>query len=180
MALTTAQQQALKADIAADVTLNALPNNSDSSFAIAAAYNTVGTFVVWKSSTSAADIFDQIVWANMTPADTPDTTQIWLNRNMQCQSKQLNLQTMLVGRDQVNSGKANVRTGLQDALTNVPSGAAGALQSAGWTNVRLTMQRNATRAEKLFATGTGTQGSPAVLVFEGSLSYQDIDAARNS
>jgi hypothetical protein len=41
-------------------------------------------------------------------------------------------------------------------------------------------KRNATRAEKVLATGTGSDASPGTMTFEGSLSYQDAFNARNS
>lgn len=39
-------------------------------------------------------------------------------------------------------------------------------------------KRTATKAEKLFATGTGQQNNPATLSFEGALTYQHVEAAQ--
>lgn len=54
---------------------------------------------------------------------------------------------------------------------------------AGGTNTRAALlvlwKRLATRIEKLFATGTGSDAVPATLVFEGEVSVQDIIEARN-
>jgi hypothetical protein len=183
MALSPAQLAALKADIIADGALNAIPNSSDGNYAIAAAYNldAAPVFTVWRSTTPADDVFNGITWANLTPNDAPDASQAWLNRALACQGKQFNVQTMLSGRTTVASGKINIRAGFQDALTNVPSGAAGAAVSAGWVTVRDGMKRNATRAEKLFATGgNGAFATPADLVLEGRISLQDVTDARNS
>jgi hypothetical protein len=181
MALSTAQLATLKADILADGALNAKPNNSDGDLEVAAAYNIVdASYEVWASTTSADIVSNGITWANLTPTDAPDSTQLWMNRSLACQGKQFNVQTMLAGRASIASGKSNIRAGLQDALTNVPSGAAGATVSAGWTGVRDSMKRLATRAEKLFATGSGTFASPSDLVFEGNLSWQDVYNARSS
>lgn len=41
-------------------------------------------------------------------------------------------------------------------------------------------KRLATRAEKLFSSGTGTSVSPATMTFEGMLSYQQVEAAQQS
>jgi hypothetical protein len=183
MSLTSGQLAALKADILADGTLNAKPNNQDGDLEIAAAYNltAVPDFTVWRSTTTTDEIFNGVTWANLTPNDAPDGTQTWLNRALACQGKQFNVQTMLSGRATLASGKTNVRAGLQDALSNVPSGAAGATVSAGWTVVRDSMKRNATRGEKLFATGgNGAFATPADLAFEGNLSWQDVYNARTS
>lgn len=180
--LTPAQQTILRNDIIADPVLSAYPMNGDGAYAIAEAYNLPAAvdFYVWKTSVSTSDIYDNIAWANFTPADTPDGTQTWANRSLACQGKQFNLQTILVGRDSINATKSNIRSGLQDALTGIPSGASGATKSGGWNNVQAIMYRKTTRAEKLFATGTGTTGSPALLGFEGNLSYQEVELARNS
>ena len=127
--MDTTQLQTLKAAItgATDPTLIAARdagNNTD----IAAWFNVASEFIVWRSSTSVSEVQDAVVWANMTPAGAPDGTAAWTNRALGCQGKQFNLQNLIVGRDQINSGKANIRAGLQDALTNVPSGAGGAMQ----------------------------------------------------
>jgi hypothetical protein len=54
------------------------------------------------------------------------------------------------------------------SLLNVPSGVGGATQDAGWLGagrVKATITRFATAAEKVFATGTGTTGTPGVLAW---------------
>lgn len=168
--MDTTQLRALKAAIVgatdqALVDARNAGNNTDT----AAWFNVASEFIVWRSSTSVAEVQDAVVWANMTPADAPDGTTAWTNRSLACQGKQFNLSNLIVGRDQINSGKANVRAGLQDALTNVPSGAGGALVSAGWTTIRDAMKRNATRGEALYATGTGTSATPGNLVWEGTI-----------
>lgn len=182
MSLTIAQLQALKADIAADPSLGQLAHTPDNAFAIATAYNldAAGPFVVWRSSTAAADVFNAIAWAALTPADAPDGTQAWGNRSLCCQGKQFNLQTLLAGQATVASGRSNIRAGFQDALTNVPSGTGGATVNAGFSAVKAAFSRNAGRAEKLFASGTGSAASPADLGWEGTLLYTDVVAAWQS
>jgi len=184
MSLTTAQLATLRSDIAADGVLNAIQNTPDGAFAIADAYNllAVPAFTVWCNTVATDDIFNAIAWANLTPNDAPDTTQQWLNRALACQGKQFNVQTMLSGRTQLFTGKANIRAGLQDALTNVPSGAGGALVAAGWVAVRDgPLKRSALRIEKLFADtagGNGAFATPAALVVEGKINYNDVLNAR--
>lgn len=179
--MTPQQLATLKADILADPVLSALPMNSDGAFDIAAAYNAFdAAFMVYRTAMPTQEIFDQIVWANLTPSDTPDGTQLWMNRVLACQGKQFNIQTMLTGRAALDVSRPNVRAGLQDALTQVPSGAGGAIRAAGWVGVRDAMPRLARRVEKLFATGTGTIASPATMGYEGQLSYQDVEQARAS
>jgi len=197
MNLTPAQLTALATDIANDATLNAITKNADGFVAIAAAYNLVvtspGTFWVYRSNVPVQEIFDQIVWANFTPVDAADGTTLWQNRSMAAQGKSLNLQTLLMGQTQVNANKTNVRAGLQDGLTNLPTGTSGGTVAAGWTGVRdNVLARAATRAEKLFA-GTnnpsGHDGSTAALAVilaasavagvyaEGAVTAQNVEQA---
>lgn len=149
--------------------------------------NTAG-FLVYRTSIPVTELFDAIVWANFTPSDVVPTTtsldnDIYQSRQIACQTKQMNLQTMIVGQVTINGAKSNIRAGLQDALTNLPSGTNGANRSAGWTTVRDTvLARLATRAEKLYANTAGGNGSTAataaLLTFEGALTASDIQAAR--
>lgn len=174
--MTPAQLVTLKAAIIADPNLTAWAAANESG-QIAGYLAADSTFVVWKTSTPTADIYDNITWANLTPNDAPDGTQIWANRDYACQSKQLNLQILLQGVSSINSSKSNIRSGLQDGLSNVPSGAAGVLVSAGWFAVKSIMTRKANKLEVIFATGIGTAATPGNLVVEGIPSNEDILAA---
>ena len=164
----------LKAAVLASPELSAVGRNDTE---LARLLNLPSTFVVWRSTTEADLIADAIVWANLTPADTADGTALFTNRALVCQAKQINLQIMLQGRQSIPSGKLNFRQGLQDALLNVPAGAGGTLLDAGWLGngkVKAAISRFATVAEKVFATGTGTAPTPGNLVFDGSVSINDI------
>lgn len=157
--------------------------------ACAAAMNVLtAAFSVYRTSIPVSEVFDAIVWANFTPSDavpvdTSLNNDIYQSRQIACQTKQMNLQTMIVGQASINGAKGNIRAGLQDALTNIPSGAGGAARSAGWVTVRDTvLARLATRAEKLYANvangNGGTAATAATLTFEGNLTAADIQAAR--
>lgn len=185
MPLTAAQLTTLKNDINADPTLSAYPNNVDGNIAIAQAYNLLAApdFFVYRTNAPVAEIFDQVTWANFTPADAPDTTVQWTNRSLACQGKQFNLQIITQGRETVNAAKTNIRAGLQDALTGLPSGTGGTTRTANWVGVRdNVLARKATRAEKLFASGgTGANAqNAATMGVEGDLQYTDVELARNS
>jgi len=175
MELTTAQKATLKAYIQNDPVLSLATHDGSGSTYIADKLNVITNFVVWQTQASVLDIFDAINWANLTPSDIPDGTNAWLCRSLACQGKQFNLQTILSSRTTINASKANIRAGLQDALTSIPSGIGGANKNAGWTNVNLIMQRNASLIEQILATGTGTTANPATLVFEGLIYYTDIN-----
>lgn len=183
--MTPAQLATLKAAILADQTMAAKPLTSGGALEIAVLLNAAASpaYNVWRSVTPASNILDSITWANLTPADTADGTATFTNRALVCQAKQMNLQIILQGRDSVASGKLSVRGGLSDALQNVPAGAGGALVDAGWAGagkVKATMTRTASVIEKLFATGNGTTATPSTMGYEGPVSSEDVQQARES
>lgn len=188
MALTASQMAAIKADILANPDLNAQPLTSDGAFEIARLYALPASpsFYVFRTNIPTQEVFNGVTWANLTPNEAPDGTQAWANRSLACQGKQFNLQTLLVGQTSIDASKVNLRAGLQDALTNVPSGAGGATVAAGWVGIRDgVLARAASRLEKLLATVTvqqdgSTPAKAATMTREGSIGYQDIADARNS
>ena len=190
MALTTAQLQAIKADIAANGDMNTLPANSDGSYDIARLYNQPASpaFTVWRSDASVSEILDGIDFTKYTPVDAPEATGIFTARAQSIQIKQMNLQNMIQGRDTLNTAKVTIRASLRDAVIAIPAGASGVSVSPGGAsgvNVLNACVRNATRAEKLLANtsqGSDTTGTVTarVMGFEGSIQPSDIDAARAS
>ena len=161
MALSSGQLATLKAAIIADATLNAQPNNSDGAFAIAAAMNLSASpaFTVWKTSVSIRDVGDKINGTELAGLSNLNTTR---------------LQMVVMLSDSGINAVLNDRRQFFDDI----------FSGAGGTNTRANLltlwKRLATRAEKLFATGTGSDASPATMTFEGTLSYQDVQTARNS
>jgi len=152
MALTSAQNATLKTNVEADPAFNGLPQNSDGAFAVAAAYNMTASpqFVVWRTNVPVSDIVNNGFTWTAVDALTPSKARIW---------------EWMKESGSINPSKVNVRQGLQDAF--------GATQP----NIIPHLKRDATRAEALFATGTGTTGSPGTMTFEGSLSYSDVQIA---
>jgi hypothetical protein len=187
--LTTPQLAILKAAILAEtdsaVVTARTPATRDDRV-IAAFYNQPSTFYVWKSSVDTETIFDAIDWAKLTVADLAsiaDSAQVssaQTNWHLACQGKQINLQIVLQGRQTINATRLKTRQMLTDALQNIPSGVGGALQDAGWVQVKQTLYRPATRGEALFATGNGTTGVPGLLAFEGAVSLDDVSTVLNT
>ena len=191
MALTLAQKQTLKAAINNNPTWAAYPQNGDGYADLAVVLNQPASpaFTVWRTDAPVANIIDAVTWANYTPNDAvggSDTDPLlsrkigWL---LTAQTKQMNLQLMLQGRDTLNASKATLRAGLRDAVILVPTGAGGANTSPGGgsgVNVLTACTRSATEGEKILAGAleqTGTV-SANVLGFEGNLSGADVHAAR--
>lgn len=182
MSLTAAQSALLHTAVLAEPTLVGKVGVDDG--AVMTWLNALTTFVVWRGLTPVSDIQNAITWANFTPPNPlAGAGQDAANWCLACQGKQFNLQNILAGANGFNgvsTGKANIRAGLQDALTAIPAGNAagvmnGSLVGAGWLNVQTAIQRFATNAEKVLATGTGTTASPGDLGYDGNIAYSDIN-----
>jgi len=191
MSLTNAQLQTLENAIKANPTWEAFPQNSDGFFALAKALNAVASpaFAVWKTDANTTVLQDKINLANYTPndaiadSDSGDLLQRKIGRLLTAQTKQMNLQLMLQGKDTLNCSTATVRANLRDSVILLPTGANGANTSPGGASgatVLAACTRNATEAEKILAGATETTGTvtAAVLLFEGQLTSQDVEAAR--
>lgn len=170
MPLTTPQLQALRADALADPTLAPLfqAGGSDNFLAVRTAYNLPASpaWFVYRSALPVEVILNALNYTNFTPNDDPNqatatAAQVWENRAMLVQIKQMNLQLLLQGRSVFDATKPNLRAGLEDATASLPTGNNGNARSGGWTNIQPVLSRAATRAQKLFSTGTGTAAVPA-------------------
>lgn len=151
----------LKAAIGADQALAALPNNSDGAFAIAAALNQSAApdFIVWKTSVTIDEIMrNGMDWARVDNLSVGKARiWDWLGR---------------IGS--FDASKVNVRAGIEACW--VGTAADLAVRAAVYARCK----RNASRVEKLLATGTGSDESPATMVAEGPINYQEVEASRNS
>lgn len=155
MALSSAQLAALKADIQSSFA--GATNDDDSNFLIAAAYNALASpaFRVWRTKISRSEVMRNFVWTE------------FIGRS---QGERDAFQFML-SQESISGADVNIRQGFADIF----SGAAGTTSRAQLTAMA---KRDASRAEKMFAVGTGTDASPATMTFEGLVTYQDISAAR--
>lgn len=151
--LNESQLAVLKANIMADPTLAAYAEiRADAR--ITEAYNAVASpsFVVWKPDVRPSEIPAVFTWTEI-DALTNGKARIW---------EWMRLLPVLDCRI------ANVRQGLSDAFSAATNTKAAALAF---------VKRNALRGERLFATGTGSDASPGLLVVVGNLTDTDIDKA---
>lgn len=157
--LTTAQLQALKAAIQADPALSSQPMTSAGALFIADTFNAQASpaFTVWKTSVTNEAIGDA-----MNGTEIAGLSSLGMQR--------LQVLAAYSGGTQ-NPSRADRRA----AFDAVFSGAGGNITRPALAAL---WRRLATRAEKLFATGTGSDASPATLVFEGTLSSETVQAAR--
>lgn len=157
--MTPSQLQTLKAYILADPVLSAFPMNSDGSYAIADLLNKPSepAFIVWKTDVSIDEIMrNGMDWARVDNLSV-GKARIW---------------DWLGRLGVINASKTNVRAGIDAAW--VGTAADLAVRAAIYAHCK----RSATVLEKLFATGAGSDASPATMVVEGAISYQEVDAAR--
>jgi len=175
MALNSSQRATLKAYIQADPVLSLLTTGIDSINTIINTLNAVAApdYFIWNKAVPTDSINNAVVWTNFTPNDTPDTTVLFQNRALICQIKLEQLQALLTSRTTFDATKQTQVAGLQDALSNLPSGNAGANRSAGWATVKLILSKPATVVQQLFSTGSGTQASPSITTVD-YVDYEDI------
>jgi hypothetical protein len=153
--LNSTQLATVKADILANPTLSAYWDNKNPA-AIAAAYNvqTTPSFYVWKTSVSPEEYIEATVWTEV-DALTVGKARIW--------------EWVTKGQTAaLNPSKANIRQGLADCWAS---------NTTTRTNLLTAGKRLANNIEKLLASGTGTEGTPATMTFEGQIQWSDINAA---
>lgn len=154
--MTPAQLTTLKAAILAETApaFVALRTGNETG-QMAEWFNVNSTFICWKPSVTIEQtgaVFNGGEWAGMTSAN------------------HTRLQTVA----QYLSSYSPASAGIRAMFDNIWSGAGGALTRAALLAL---WKRPATRGEKVFATGTGTDASPGVLTFEGQISNSDIGDA---
>lgn len=189
--MTDAQLTALRAACFADPTAAAFFAPGDGKATGLQAYlNGASGTNVWRTDASVDAIMDAIDFSKYTPNDTvlaADTDPAlsrkigWL---LTVQTKQMNLQLMLQGRQTINAAKVNVRAGLRDAVIQVPTGANGANTSPGGASgvtVLNNCARVANRAELMLAAASQASdqtGSTTarVMTFEGEV--DEIEARK--
>jgi hypothetical protein len=161
MSLSPAQLATLKATILADPVLNAYPQNSDGAYNMAIFLDQPATpdFIVWKTSVDPDEVMKNgMDWTRV------DNLSVGKARIWDWMSR---LGTF-------NPSKTNIRAGIDAAW--VGTAADLAVRAMVYTHCK----RLATKAEKLFASGTGSDAAPAVMTIEGRLQYSDIEQARSS
>jgi hypothetical protein len=173
-ALTPAQLQALKADIAADATLSPVPNSPDGNQSVADAYNAAAgpAWYVWRTNVSEAE------YTGLPGVDVAggNAQTVWSWPAVIARSTgEQNGWMRMFATGSVNPSRANVRQGFADIFSGTQNNA-----PAQRNHLTVLSKRTATRAEKLFSSGAGSYASPATLSFEGTLTYSDVTAARNS
>lgn len=159
--MTPQQLQTLKTAINANPTWAALPMTSGGALVIAEAMNALAdpAFIVWRSNVTDAEIMQNgFDWTRVDNLSA-GKARVW---------------DWMFRFGYINPSKANVRAGIDQIWGGTAQDLA--VRAAVYVHCK----RSATVAEKLFASGTGSDASPAVMAFEGALSADDVAQARES
>jgi len=157
MPLTSQQQVILKAAVEADHALSLLAPSADSAYAIGEAMQAIANpaFIVWKSSVSEDEImqngFDWVQVDNLSVGKARIWEWMFDNESRS-----------------TNPSKINVRAGIDECWKGTAANLA--VRAAVYVHCK----RSANRLEKLLATGTGSDASPATMGYEGTVSYQEV------
>lgn len=157
--LTSAQLQAIKAYIVADPAMSAQPNTNVGNSAIAATMNALATpaFTVWKTSVDRNEVgkaFQATALAAITAGNNDK------------------LANFAAWNETVNPSRADQRAFFDDIFSVAAGASTRAALLALW-------KRQALLIEKILATGTGSDASPATLGYEGTISPDEIEQARS-
>lgn len=157
MALTQAQLITLKADIYADSTLAAWAATGRMAQEISDAYNL-------QAATA------HIVWRTAVEPDEWRAAIMYGGGGVQFDGLAASKRECLIWAFSgvINPSRQEIRVAIDDWC-----GTQNTLKAA----IAAAEKRTATRAEKLFSTGTGSDVAPATMGYEGALAYQDINAA---
>lgn len=151
--LSENQLPTLRAAIDADpVLVQAISDGSIN--VVVNAFNALASpaFRVWRSDVRQSEIASVFVWTEI-DALTNGKARIWEWMRLS---------------ETLNCGITNIRQGLNDAFASANNTKAAVLA---------VIKRDAKRGEKLFATGTGSDASPATLVFVGDITDVDVEKA---
>lgn len=160
--LTTGQLQTLKAAILAetDTTFVALRAANDET-GMADWLNAASTFIVWRTSVTQDEIMQNgFDWTRVDNLSVGKARIFEWMFNNEARA--------------INPSKSNVRAGIESVWVGT------AADLAVRASVYAHCKRAASRAERVFATGTGTDASPGLLGWEGYVTAQTVSDALRS
>lgn len=160
MDLTPAQKATLLADIQANPEATTLHTDGNLD-GLANYYNSLASpdFIVWKSTLSRHEILTQV---SSTGTQFQWAAGAYITRS---QGERDAFREMFNDTGTVNPAQAT----MQAAFADIFSGTGGAGNRA---HILAMSKRKASRIEKVFATGTGTDAAPATMTIEGPVDYR--------
>lgn len=158
-ALTPSQVTTLKTLCSTDQACTAFATSADD-VGLAAWFNTPdAAYIVWRTSVSLREVQEDAAF-DWTRVDNLSVGKacIW---------------DSMFAFNNINPAQPNVRAGIDAAW--VGTAADLAVRAAVYAKCK----RAATRAEKALASGAGTNPSPSIMTFEGTISYADASQIRS-
>ena len=161
MALTNSQTTILKAYINTSPDLSIQPIRADGANEIARLLNLEAspTFIVWKTSVPITEVGDAILATAINS------------------SSALQLQRLQAVTGDLSGGFINPSKSDRRSIFDLIFSGTGA-EATTRANLLTLWKRPALRIEKVFTTGIGSDVSPAIMTFEGTIDYQDVVQAR--
>lgn len=175
--MTPAQLQVLKTDITVTRASTVYQGqtllqwwNAGDDITLAEFYNQTASpdFWAWRTSVSQDEL---------TNSTGPDgTTFTWVGNGFITRSagEQAAWRELFGRSGGVNAALSQVRQAFQDIFSGTGNAA------ANRTHLAAVARRKVRYIEQLFATGTGSTGSPAVMTFEGTITGTDVGQARSA
>ena len=154
--LTAAQQVTLKAYIELNATWMAYTHNADGAFQIADDLQADSSFIVWRSNVSETEFTND--------ESSEATNWSWTGYIARTVAEKAGYDRMF-REGFINPSKPNIRQGFVDVFSG---------DNSQISHMAAISKRAANLLEELFATGTGSTGSPGTMEIEGSLRYRDI------
>lgn len=156
LAFTQAERDQLKTAILAEPSIQTCVLQGQDG-CVANWLNSESTFVVWRTSVTKQEIYQTPDWDwtrvdNLTTGEARIWTEMFDNTN-----------------HSFNPSFAKVRAGIEEAWKGTAQD-----ETLKANSIYPKCKRNATNAEKVFSTGTGTTLSPGTLTFEGRVSETDV------
>lgn len=170
-ALSSAQLSTLKTDLAANADTKDLPKTPDGAFAAAELYakDASPDFWVWKTTLTRAEA--------VASTSVDGTTFNWTGAGYitRSQGERDAFRELFNHTGTVNPSLPNVRQAFADIFSGGTSPA-----PANRAHLLTVARRKANRGEKLYATGTGSTASPGTMAVEGTITFEDVQAAWNT
>ena len=159
MAMTPAQLQVLKTAINAETDPEFVGYRTAGQTGLMANwFNKASTFIVWRALVNISEIGTNVNYNAVGALTTANSSRVTLFFNM-------------------NPGDFNPKADVRQFFTDTFSGALAGAGAETRAALEALWRRAATRVEKLFATGVGTDTTPGALVYVGPVSEADVAAA---
>ena len=160
--LTDAQKATLKAAILAETDSTLVEERDAGGMGeVAEWYSGVAspTFTVWKSTVTSREVMNSVTFSGA-------------GGFIQRTQGERDAFMMLIANGGIEPWRSNIRQAFSDIFSGSGTGAPETRAA-----LLALSKRPALRIEKVFATGTGSDASPATLVWEGGIDGTDISAA---